>query len=237
MTKEIQTRLVKAALYIRVSTLEQATKGASIEAQEDLLRRWAAQEDIEVVKVYKDEVTAKDMERPGIQQLLNEAKSGDFSVLMCYHNDRLNRNTIDALQTVKDLYKSGVMTRFYNFDVDINTPEGEMLFTMMASFAQYFLRDLSRKTKLGMDKKAEQGVYCGRLPEVLQKIDPAGPQNRDNLQLNPEFEEQIKKIILLRGSGRSWRSIAGEFNSSDHKKFKRMYQANFWLNGDEENGN
>lgn len=70
-----------AALYVRVSTEEQAERGASIEAQEEFLREWAAKEGFEVYKVYRDEgISGATLERPALQALIRDAKRGKFKL-------------------------------------------------------------------------------------------------------------------------------------------------------------
>lgn len=190
-----------AALYVRVSTEEQAERGASIEAQEEFLREWAAKEGFEVYKVYRDEgISGATLERPALQALIRDAKRGKFQVVLCYHNDRLSRDTRDALTIVQDLLRYGVRVRFSNLDIDITTPEGEMMFTLQAAFATYFRKDLARKTKFGMQKLKKQGYWVGRIPELFEV------EREKHTKIKPS------KILLrakeLRDLGYSYREIA-----------------------------
>ncbi len=191
----------KAALYIRVSTEEQAEKGASIEAQREFLQDWAEKEGFEIYDIYIDDgYSGKNLNRPALQRLIKDAKAGKFQVVLCYHNDRLSRDTRDALTVTQELLKYGVRFRFSNLDVDITTPEGELFFTLQAGFATYFRKDLARKTKFGMQKIKKQGYWIGRIPDLF-KVE------RDrHTKLVPT--EVVFRMKELRDAGLSYRKIA-----------------------------
>ncbi len=75
----------KAALYIRVSTTDQALHGYSLSAQEELLRRYADEHDMQVVGVYADEGISGHVlleKRPAIMRLLSDAEKGKFAVVL-----------------------------------------------------------------------------------------------------------------------------------------------------------
>jgi len=205
----------KAALYLRVSTEEQAERGASIEAQEEFLREWAAKEGFEVYKVYKDEgYSGSNMNRPSLQEMINDARKKKFQVVLCYHNDRLSRDTRDALTIVQDLLKHDVRVRFSNLDIDITTPEGEMMFTLQAAFATYFRRDLARKTKFGMQKIKKQGYWIGRIPDLFVR------KNEKHTKIEPS--EVVKKMKEMRDKGMSYRKIAEKISRETNKKINHV---------------
>lgn len=159
----------KSALYIRVSTEEQAEKGASIEAQKEFLVDWAKKEGFEVYGTYTDKgYSGKNLKRPALQKLIKDAKKKEFSVVLCYHNDRLSRDTKDALTITQELLRYEVRFRFSNLDVDITSPEGELFFTLQAGFATYFRKDLARKTKFGMQKIKKDGYWIGRISDLFE---------------------------------------------------------------------
>lgn len=191
----------KAALYIRVSTEEQAEKGASISAQKEFLEDWAEKEGFEIYDIYIDDgYSGKNLNRPALQRLIRDAKAGKFSVVLCYHNDRLSRDTRDALTVTQELLKYGVRFRFSNLDVDITTPEGELFFTLQAGFATYFRKDLARKTKFGMQKIKKQGYWIGRIPDLFKV------ERDKHTRLVPT--EIVLRMKELRDAGLTYRKIA-----------------------------
>lgn len=185
--------------YVRVSTEDQAEKD-SIEAQEDYIRSWAEKEGWELLRIYKDDgYSGKDLNRPALQQLLRDAENHEFDAVICYHNDRLSRRTIDTLNIALQLKKLEIGLRFGNLDIDISTPEGEMLFTMLASFAQYFRRDLARKTSLGMQKRAKEGYHMGRVGDYFKIVEK---------RLIVKDKELVDKALKLRAEGETYENIA-----------------------------
>jgi len=192
---------LKAALYIRVSTEEQAERGASISAQEEFLEEWANREGFEIFDTYVDEgFSGKNTNRPALKNLLEDGREEKFQLVLCYHNDRLSRNTRDALTIIQDLYNHGVRFRFSNLDVDITTPEGELFFTLQAGFATYFRKDLTRKTKFGMNKIKRQGYWIGRVPDFFE----VRKDRHTRIVPGPI----AKRISKLRREGLSYREIA-----------------------------
>lgn len=220
-----QSRLIQAGVYCRVSTEDQAEKGASLEAQKDFLLRWAAQENIEVQEdniFLEDGYSGKDLNRPALTKLRKSAKDKKFSVLLIYHNDRLSRDTRDTLAIVEELSDAGVMTRFSNFDADTASPEGKLLFTMLSGFAQYFREDLGRKTSLGMQKRKEDGTHIGRLGEYFERIDPNLSLVPDNVKVKDKYRDMVETIYYAYDQGDSLRGIARRYGLSEASGYKKV---------------
>lgn len=79
---------MRAALYIRVSTEEQAKEGHSIGAQQDRLLDYVRSQGWEVADIYIDDgYSAKDLHRPAIQRLLKDCIQRKFDVLLIYRLD------------------------------------------------------------------------------------------------------------------------------------------------------
>ena len=205
---------INAALYARVSTEDQAMKGISIEAQIDFLQNWAEKEGYHIFDVFKDEgYSGKDTNRPEWTRLMDAANNHLFNVLLIYHNDRLSRNTEDALRVVRQLKELGIAVRCSNINVDISTPEGKMFFTQLSSFATYFREDAGRKTSFGMQKLKKEGFWIGRKPDLFES------KREKHTTIIPT--EQIDRILELRKKGLSLRKIA-ELEKVNHIKIWRV---------------
>ncbi len=196
-----EEKIVRAALYARVSTEDQAEKGSSIDAQVEFLEDWAQKEGWIVAERYVDDgYSGKNLDRPALQQLIKDAEAGNFDLVLCYHNDRLSRDTRDALTITQDLLKHEVRFRFSNLDIDLASPEGELLFTMQAGFATYFRKDLGRKTKFGMQKIKKDGYWVGRVPDLFDK------EREKHTKILPT--DTVKRILELKKTGKTLRDIA-----------------------------
>lgn len=93
---------MKAAIYVRVSTLEQATEGYSIYEQKEKLAAYAKAQSYEIFDVYSDEgFSGKDLNRPAMSRLLSDLKQGKVDVILIYKLDRLSRHVRDVLDLVE----------------------------------------------------------------------------------------------------------------------------------------
>ena len=94
---------MRTAIYVRVSTDEQAKEGYSIRAQIDKLKNYIEIKDWEFYKVYADEgISGKDIEgRPAVKQLIADVESGKINNVLVYKIDRLTRSTKNLIELVE----------------------------------------------------------------------------------------------------------------------------------------
>ena len=94
---------MRAALYIRVSTEEQAEHGYSLDAQKKRLIEYCNQKNYEIYKLYADEgISGASIEkRVSLIEMIKDAEQKKFDVVVVYKTDRLGRSTIDLLTIQK----------------------------------------------------------------------------------------------------------------------------------------
>jgi DNA invertase Pin-like site-specific DNA recombinase len=155
----------RVALYIRVSTEEQAEEGWSVDAQERALREFCKAKGWEIVQVYKDEgKTGTNVNRPGFQAMLRDARDGKFEAIVVHKLDRFSRNLVDVLMTLDDLQKKGVsFVSATEAMLDFTTQIGRFILLVLAFFAQWYVENLSAETTKGKKERFEQGLYNGDL--------------------------------------------------------------------------
>ncbi|MEK6883536.1 MAG: recombinase family protein, partial [Nanoarchaeota archaeon] len=92
-----------AALYIRVSTEDQAKFGISLAAQEEALKNYSKALGYDIFKIYRDEGrSGKDIEhRPEMQQMLADAEVRKFQAIFIYKLDRFSRSLMDLVTTIE----------------------------------------------------------------------------------------------------------------------------------------
>lgn len=127
--------------YARVSTVNQAKDGNSLEAQEQLLKAFGAE------KIYVDAYTGTKAERPEFSKLLQELKASD--TLVVTKVDRLTRSLIQGLEIVKELKDRGVTINILNFGVINNTPNGILMLQMFMAFAEFERNNIVERTQEG----------------------------------------------------------------------------------------
>ena len=96
---------MKFAIYVRVSTLEQAEEGYSIEEQIDKLSKYCEVKNWDIFKIYKDGgFSGSTTDRPGLSSLITDSKRKKFQGVLVYKLDRLSRSQKDTLYLIEDVF-------------------------------------------------------------------------------------------------------------------------------------
>ncbi len=174
----------RAALYIRVSTEEQAVEGWSIDAQERALRSYCQLKDWQVVSIFKDEGrTGTNTDRPGFQEMLQAAKGRTFDTVVVHKLDRFSRNLEDVMRILGELEKYSVtFVSATEANMDFTTPYGRMMLGFMGTMSQWYVDNLRNETTKGKRERFEQGFYNGDLRFGYSKGDDGKPTPNDDAE-------------------------------------------------------
>lgn len=130
--------IMKTAIYIRVSTEDQAKEGYSFEVQRDYLESFAKIENLETFKIYQDDgISGYTTDRPAVKELLKDAKQKKFDLVLVYKIDRFSRNLKDLLNLVDELSSCGVGFKSAAESFDTTTLAGRLMFQQLGSFAEF----------------------------------------------------------------------------------------------------
>jgi site-specific DNA recombinase len=192
--------MMKAALYIRVSTDEQSKEGYSLDAQLDKLEAFCYSQGWEVAKTYREEgQSAKDMNRPQLKKLIKELD--DIDVVLVYKLDRLSRSVADINKLLQTFEDNNVSFKSSTEPYDTTTSQGKLLINIFASLAQFEREQLAERVYMGMTKKAELGERNGGRA-------PFGYRLKDGTLVIEEKEAKIiQEMFRLYISGKGIRSI------------------------------
>ena len=155
--------MIRVRCYYRYSSDEQSD-GWSIEAQDKACRTFiAARPDWQLTgQPYIDEAwSGKTVNRPAFQQMMQDARSGQFDVLVCHKLDRFSRSLVDVLLTLDELQKYNVSFASATESIDFTSPSGRMMLVMLAFFAEWYLQNLSAETTKGKQARWEAGYWNG----------------------------------------------------------------------------
>lgn len=156
---------MRAAIYTRVSTEMQASEGFSLEAQQDKLLDYIKLNSMELHRIYTDPgVSAKDLDRPGVQEMITDLKRGLFGAVIVHKLDRLTRNISDLYDLVEMVTKHNVKLISLSENIDTSTAMGRMFVYLLGIFAQMFLENLRDEVRKGMSKRAEKGFHNVTVP-------------------------------------------------------------------------
>jgi DNA invertase Pin-like site-specific DNA recombinase len=109
-------------------------------------------------------------DRPRYRALLEVARKRQVDVVLVWRYDRFARSTQALVHALKECHSLGVDFISYQENIDTTTPQGEMIFTVMASLAQFESALISERVKAGMARAKAQGERISRapLPEGVQ---------------------------------------------------------------------
>ena len=163
--KPVAPRLMKVAAYARVSAETDRTMhslSAQISFYSDLIQRNSGWQ---YVGVYADNfISGTEIERrPEFKQLLQDCEDGKIDIVLTKSISRFARNTVDLLQTVRHLKELGIEVRFEKERINSLSEDGEIMLTLLASFAEEEVRSLSENVRWAVRKKFERGrpnSYC-----------------------------------------------------------------------------
>lgn len=142
--------------YVRVSTVEQ-NEARQVEALK--------QYDIE--RLYKEKVSAKDTNRPKLQEMLSFVREGDTIYIHSF--DRLARNTIDLLTIIEELKEKNVKLVSIKDNIDFNSNTGKFMLTILGAVAELERSILKERQREGIEIAKKQGKFKGRQPIKLNK--------------------------------------------------------------------
>ena len=111
------------------------------------------------IGVYADEgITGTKLNRPGFQNLLKDCENGKINIVLTKSISRFARNTVDLLNETRHLKELGINVWFEKENLWSISPEGELMLTLLASFAQEESRSVSENTKWIIQKRFAQGI-------------------------------------------------------------------------------
>src|SRR5918911_1868489 len=152
---------LRAGLYARVSTED---RGQDPETQLRPLREYAERRGFLVVGEFVDRASGTTEARPQYQRLLEAARKRELDVVLVWRYDRFARSTRALVNAMAEFKARGVAFISYQENVDTTTPQGELVFGMMANLAQFESALIGERVKAGMARAKAQGKRTSRPP-------------------------------------------------------------------------
>jgi DNA invertase Pin-like site-specific DNA recombinase len=150
----------RAALYARVSTLDQHPETQAIE-----LRDFARQRGYEIVHEYTDHgVSGTKVRRPALDQLLKDANRHKFDAVLVWSSDRLARSTKHFLQVLDDLNELGIQFLSQREAIDTDGPLGRAIIVIISAIAELERSLIVERVRAGMRRAKLEGRRIGRTP-------------------------------------------------------------------------
>ena len=158
MILSVVTSMTAIVGYARTSTADQI---AGLDAQERDLRAQGC------TKVFSEQVSATQVERPQLRAMLDYVREGDTVIVT--RPDRLARSTADLLSITRTLSDHGVILRVLSMQLDTSTPTGKLMLTMLGAIAEFERELMLERQREGVAKAKADGKYKGRAPTARRR--------------------------------------------------------------------
>ncbi len=155
----------RAALYLRVSTLDQHP-----ETQLHDLRGLAAQRGLEIVEEYTDRISGTKARRPGLDQLRFDASRGKFDIVLVWACDRIARSTRHFLEVLDELNHLNIEFVSFRENIDTGGPLGRALVVIIGAIAELERNLIIERVRAGMRRAKLEGRHIGRRRLELDRV-------------------------------------------------------------------
>lgn len=156
--KPKEQQITRVAAYARVSSDKDAAFH-SLEAQTEYYEQYvAAHPGWQLVGIYSDNgISGTTINRPEFQRMLQDCRDGKIDLIVTKSVTRFARNTVILLGTIRELKRLGVDTYFEKEDMHSISPDGELLVTLLAMYAEEEARSASENQRWRIGKRFENG--------------------------------------------------------------------------------
>jgi len=208
----------RAAVYVRVSTEDQAREGYGLEVQRQRCIAMAQAKGWGIpVCEYADEGisgTVDESERPGLARLLEDVEDGNIDAVVILALDRLGRKTSLVLDLVDRLASAGAELVSCKESLDTSTPQGQFVLTMFAAMAQLERDVIVERTTAGRNARGKvDGERGGRVPFGYVRTFDAVTGAADGVTVDEDAAVVVKRIFRERKDGEALSAIAEELNA------------------------
>jgi putative DNA-invertase from lambdoid prophage Rac len=196
--------------YVRVSTLQQANEGESLETQLRQIQSYSVLKGFEIP--LENFVTEKGVsgsvefhKRPEGSKLFDRLEAGD--VLIFSKLDRAFRNTRNALNTLHELRERGISVHFIDLGGDVtNDGIGSVIFTILSAFATFERERIATRIREVKQVQKTEGKFLGGFTRFGYKIED------EKVVPNPDEQRIIKEMKAMRRRGMSLRRLSKWLN-------------------------
>ena len=195
----------RAAIYARVSTTD---RGQDPETQLRQLRDCASRRGFAIVEEFVDHAGGGRTDRERFKRLFEGARRRRFDVVLVWRYDRFARSMRELVDAFEEFNGLGIDFISCNEGADTTTPQGKLLFGIMASLAEFERSLIAERVKVGMRRAKAQGKHTGRpsLPDgkrrqierlLAQEPKPSLRTIARAMGVSPETVRNVSKLDAL----------------------------------------
>ena len=156
--------MTRAALYMRVSTLDQHPETQGLD-----LRQMAVQRGYQIVQEYTDRISGAKARRPGLDQMMADARRGRFDAVLVWASDRIARSVKHYLEVLDELNRLNIEFISFRENIDTGGPLGRAIVVIIAAIAELERNLIIERVRAGMRRARLEGQRIGRQPLELDQ--------------------------------------------------------------------
>lgn len=215
----------RVAIYCRVSTVEQAEEGYSIDEQNLKIREYCEREGHEIYNLYEDRgISGKNItNRPGIKQLLHDATNNKFDLVIVWKLNRISRTLLHILNIVEVLDKNNIAFRSLTENFETETPSGKLQLNIMGAIGEFERETIAENVKMGMLARAREGKWNGGIVlgyDVVEIPNDGKKGKNSRLEINEREACAVRRIFELYSQGNGYKSVVNRINKEGYKTKK-----------------
>ena len=154
----------RAAIYVRTSTIDQ-----NLQTQVLDLEQMASQRGLEIAQRYSDQVSGTRVRRPGLDQMMADARRGRFDVLMVWASDRVARSVRHFLELLDELRRLNIEYISFREQLDTGGPLGRAVTVIIGAVAELERGLIVERVRAGMRRAKLEGRAIGRPALMLDR--------------------------------------------------------------------
>src|ERR1700686_4319959 len=154
----------RAALYLRVSTLDQHPENQLYD-----LRQMAQQRGYQIVEEYTDRISGAKAKRPGLDAMMHDGRRGRFDVVLVWASDRIARSVKHFLDVLDELNRLNIEFISFREQIDTGGPLGRAVVVIIGAIAELERNLIVERVRAGMRRAKLEGRHIGRKPLVLDR--------------------------------------------------------------------
>lgn len=186
-----------AVTYERVSTLEQSNKRFSIESQRNAITQFCANRNISVLASFQDASTGTKFDRDGFNQLKEYCKKRKPSYILVWRWDRLGRNAVEMLTTVREFQKLGIEINAVEQWKESNKADDMFMLGLQAILAERESAVTSERIRMNMVRANEQGIWLNKLPLGYRRSNMLDEKGKRAVEVCPIGSVIVKEVYDL----------------------------------------
>ncbi|WP_452600541.1 recombinase family protein [Pontimicrobium sp. MEBiC06410] len=185
-----------AIIYTRVSSDDQANKGFSLPHQKQVLEFYCNHKNIQILRHFREDFSAKNFDRPIFNQLREYVKANRKTIdgILFTRWDRFGRNVEEAYKEIRQFRNIGIEVNAIEQPLDLSQPDSKIMLSVYLVISEVENDKISLRTKQGLRRAMKEGCFVGLAP--VGYVNHRNEEGKSTLAPNEEIAPLIRGAFL-----------------------------------------